>query len=159
MTETSAGKPRPKLFHLTYMCMICSVSALVIGHPEASGYCSQSERMLFGRDTRNLRSSALAVSRCSRRARSRNRTCRTMAIQRAIRTMVSKTEDKDPPIETRSKRSRQQGDSSEGDRNRTNTQASLRPTLGESRETCLHYATASGDRGALGGGELSLWTA
>ena len=60
-----------------------------------------------------------------------------------------------PPIETRSKRSRQQGDSSEGDKNRTNTQPSLRPTLGESRETCLHYATASGDRGASGGGEVS----
>jgi hypothetical protein len=26
-----------------------SASALVIGHPEASGYCSQSERLLCGR--------------------------------------------------------------------------------------------------------------
>src|SRR5713226_3262533 len=28
---------------------------LQLGHPEASGYCSQSEWLLFGRDTRNLR--------------------------------------------------------------------------------------------------------
>src|SRR6267378_3697123 len=36
----------------------CSVSALVIGaHGKASGCCSQSERLLFGRDTRNLRRS------------------------------------------------------------------------------------------------------
>ena len=35
---------------------MCSVSALVIGAPgKASGYCSQSERLLFGRHTRNLR--------------------------------------------------------------------------------------------------------
>src|SRR5437016_4417784 len=48
----------------------CSVSALVIGAPgKASGYCSQSERLLFGRDTRNLR-------RCFRRFVGRNRKSR-----------------------------------------------------------------------------------
>jgi hypothetical protein len=40
-----------------------------LGHPEASGYCSQSERLLFGRDTRNLR-------RCLRRFVGRNRKSR-----------------------------------------------------------------------------------
>jgi hypothetical protein len=40
-----------------------------LGHPEASGYCSQSERLLFGRDTRNLR-------RCFRRFVGRNRKSR-----------------------------------------------------------------------------------
>src|SRR6266480_4928672 len=49
----------------------CSVSALVIGAPgKASGYCSQSERLLFGRDTRNLR-------RCFRRFVGRNRKSRS----------------------------------------------------------------------------------
>src|SRR5229473_1221204 len=42
---------------------------IFLGHPEASGYCSQSERLLFGRDTRNLR-------RCFRRFVGRNRKSR-----------------------------------------------------------------------------------
>src|SRR5208283_345019 len=40
------------------------------GTRKASGYCSQSERLLFGRDTRNLR-------RCFRRFVGRNRKSRS----------------------------------------------------------------------------------
>src|SRR6266566_5063420 len=42
---------------------------IFLRHPEASGYCSQSERLLFGRDTRNLR-------RCFRRFVGRSRESR-----------------------------------------------------------------------------------
>src|SRR5229473_4954273 len=42
---------------------------IFLGHPEARGYCSQSERLLFGRDTRNLR-------RCFRGFVGRNRKSR-----------------------------------------------------------------------------------
>jgi len=49
----------------------CPIS---LGHPRASGYCSQGERLLFGRDTRNLR-------RCFRRFVGRNRKSRSREVR------------------------------------------------------------------------------
>ncbi len=138
-----------------YVHDFCSVSALVIGAPGSEWILLPKRAAAFWEG--HKKSSIKRVSRLSVFATSRKQKSNMQdnGYTESNEAMVSKTEDKEPPIETRSKRSRQQGDSGEGDKNRTNTQSSLRPTLGESRETCLHYATASGDSGALGGGELS----
>ncbi len=47
MAKPPASKPRPKLFHLTYILLFLPHFS---GAPKSEGFCFQGERLLYGRE-------------------------------------------------------------------------------------------------------------
>src|ERR1700720_4427576 len=77
MTRTSAGE-LPDLFHLSYRQDIAEFSPfscpIFLGHPEASGFCFQSERLLYRREPNGVRAEP---------GKQKTRSCRTQELARS----------------------------------------------------------------------------